>query len=529
MNSTHIYLNYNFGYKWFKRENIIVKGWIFDESGNSFQNEQLLDYFSGIDSTEKLKNVLSKANGHFAMILETPYCLIAATDRGRSFPLYFRTDKGFPEISDSGFSLIHQNDKGSYLNDFSLQEYLAAGHVTGNKTLLKNVSQLGAGELVIFSDRGVEISSYFQFLPDVNWSESFEKSVDQFVEILEKDYQNIIKALNGRTVVIPLSAGYDSRSIASMFKRLGYQNVICYSFGQDGSPEMTTSKKVAETLGYKWFFIETTPEIVRDFAESDEFLQYVDFAANASSFYIIQDFFAIRKIRKEGLIPADSIFMPGHSGDTLGGSNFLELFSGKESAEQMINKIIEHRFDLNKISKETIELIRENLVKQFNNSFDPSLWFDYWCMKEWNPKMFANGIRVYDFFGYNYLLPLWSKNLLSFFSNLPLEFRIGKELYEYSLETRIFEPLGVNLTPNRRKIFKNRISLYQKFKKFVKGILPQSYVYKNFRYDPINAKLYTTELYKNMKNKGVSLKYNGTNSVKAQWYVRYIEQKYRLS
>lgn len=521
------YLNYSYGYKWFEKDNVKVKGWIFDESGVSIQDENLADYFLGINSIEKLKSLLQKTNGHFAVVISNPERTFAVVDRGRSIPLYYRYDRGYPEISDSGFLLTDADLKNDDLNEFSLQEYLAAGHVTGNKTLLKNISQIGAGEIVELSGKEVKIATYFRFLPETKWTESFEKTVDRFLEILENDYRNIIKGLNGRTVVIPLSGGYDSRSIASMFKRLGYQNVICYSFGQNGSPEMTTSKKIADTLGYKWFFIETTPEIVKGFAVSDDFIKYVDFAANVSSFYIIQDFFAVRKIRNEKLVPDDAVFMPGHSGDTLGGSNFLELISGRESDSEMMDKIINHRFDLNKISSKTLDLIRKIIVLQFDKSYNPAIWFDYWCQKEWNPKMFANGVRSYEFFGYKFLLPLWGKNLLEFFSNLPLEYRMSKELYEFTLETRIYEPLGVNFTPERRKNFKHSIPISQQIKNYIKGLLPQSFVYRNFRYDPINAKLYTQELRNNMEGKGVKINYNGTNSVKAQWYVRYLELKVR--
>lgn len=525
MLKTSIKLSYNYGFKWFEKDNVRVKGCVIDDSGKSHQNENLADYFLGINTIEGLKKLLAKTTGHFAAIISSSEFLIAVTDRGRSIPLYFRKDRGIVEISDSGFNLVDKQNLESEYDQYSFQEYLAAGHVTQNKTLLKNVCQLGAGEIVYFTNEKVDIVSYYQFLPDNKNMDFFEKSVDRFVEILEGDYQNLINALNGRAVVIPLSGGYDSRSIASMFRRLGYKNVICYSFGQNGSPEMITSRKVAETLGYRWFFIETTPEMVKGFTESEEFLRYVDFAANVGSFYIIQDFFAVRKMRREGLVPDNAVFMPGHSGDTLGGSNFLELFSGQENKTEMIKKLIKYRYDLNGVSKSFLKSAYQKIEGQCNNDYMPALWFDYWCMKEWNPKMFANGVRVYEFFGYCYWLPLWGKNPLSFFANLPIEFRIRKELYEFTLETRIFDPLGVNFSPERRLLFSHKVSFTQRIKNFIKKMLPKSYIYRKYRYDPINAKFYTQEMYESMRLKGVRINYNGTNSVKAQWYIRFLEQK----
>ncbi len=520
-----INLGYNYGYKWFEKKNVKAKGWVINDSGKSYRDESLTDYFLGINSVDDLKLLLTKTTGHFAVIINAPNSLIAVTDRGRSVPLYFRNDRGKIEISDSGFSLIDNQKIKFEFDAYSFQEYLAAGHVTQNRTLLKNVSQLGASEIACFTNDKVDIFTYFEFLPEFFNNDSFETSVNKFIDVLEMDYKTLINALGGRTVVIPLSAGYDSRSIASMFKRLGYQNVVCYSFGQDGSPEMKTSQAVAKALGYRWLFIETTPDIIKGFTESDEFIRYVDFAANASSFYIIQDFFAVRKMRNERLIPDDSVFMPGHSGDTLGGSNFLELFSGNESMDEMLTKLIKYRYDLNKVSDEFLKLARQRIVNQYNSNFKPAIWFDYWCMKEWNPKMFANGVRVYEFFGYKYWLPLWGKNPLTFFANLPFEFRLSKELYEFTLETRIFEPLGVNFSPERRSLMSHSLSISQRVKSFIKCLLPKCYIYRNFRYDPINAKLYTCEMYESMRRKGFKINYIGTNAVKAQWYICFLKNK----
>jgi len=525
MLNTAIELKYNYGFKWFEKNHVKVKGWVIDYSGKSYKDSDLVDYFSNIKTLLELKELLLRTTGHFAAILVFDDFLIAAADRGRSIPLYFRKDRSKVEISDSGFCLLENTVEGLEFDPDSFKEYLAAGHVTQNKTLLRNVSQLGAGEIAYCTKDSTEIISYFDFLPHKHIHESFDLSVVRLVETLDSDYKNLISALNGRTVVIPLSGGYDSRSIASMFKRHGYQNVICYSFGQDNSPEMITSKRVAESLEFKWLFIETTPDIVKGFVESDVFLQYVDYAANASSFYIIQDFFAVKKMRDENLVPRDSVFMPGHSGDTLGGSNFLELFSGQENGSEMILKLIKHRYDLNKVSRKFLSLVRNNLESQYNSAFQPAIWFDYWCMKEWNPKMFANGVRVYEYFGYTYWLPLWGKNPLLFFANLPLEKRLGKELYEYTLENKIFEPLGVNFSPNRRLQYSHTTSMFQRLKNIVKKMLPKRFIYSNLTNDYINAKLYTLEMYNNMKSTGKKINYIGTNSVKVQWYIRYLESK----
>lgn len=522
MQDASIKLIYNYGYRWFNHSNVYAKGWAIDQNGKSYIDSDIAKYFSAVKSNDDFKELLLKTNGHFAVILKLESLLLIAVDRGRSIPLYFSNDKGIIKISDSGFSILEEDLSESKYDAYAFDEYLAAGHVTGNRTLLNGVKQLGAGEMACLSNNGIEIFPYFEFLPSKRIDGSFEVIQQRLIDILDNDYKALINELNGRTVVIPLSGGYDSRSIVTMFKRQGYQNVICYSFGKANNPDTLVSKRVADALGYKWLFIETTADLVDGFVNSDDFIKYVDFAANVSSFYIIQDYFAVKKMRAEGLVPDDAVFMPGHSGDTLGGSNFLELFSGSENKQEMIDKLIAYRFNLNEVSNTFIRTVRERLSEQYDVKSTPAEWFDYWCMKEWNPKMFANGVRVYDYFGYQYFLPLWSKNLLEFFSNIPFELRLQKELYENTLETKLFEPFKVNFSLNRRFDYSNSVSFYQKIKNVVKGCLPSHILYIKFLKDFVNSKLYTQEMYKDMKSKGVRIRYIGTNAVKIQWYVQYL-------
>ena len=184
MNSHRIDLSFSYGYKWFGNETIRVKGWIIDENGKSVRDTELIAYFQGIDSTNAMKELLAKTGGHFAVVITTDNGLIAAVDRGRSIPLYYRTDRGVTEIADSGF-LLSTNPADDKLNEFACLEYLAAGHVTGNKTLINSVFQIGAGEIASFNDQEVLLETYFNYLPTSNRNETFSALSEEFLNILE--------------------------------------------------------------------------------------------------------------------------------------------------------------------------------------------------------------------------------------------------------------------------------------------------------------------------------------------------------
>ena len=74
------------------------------------------------------------------------------------------------------------------------------------------------------------LKKYFTFLP----FENKKLSYSYYTEELSKQIKNIIKKIkvsDGKTIIIPLSAGLNSRLIASGLKHFNYNNVKCFSYG----------------------------------------------------------------------------------------------------------------------------------------------------------------------------------------------------------------------------------------------------------------------------------------------------------
>ena len=86
-----------------------------------------------------------------------------------------------------------------------------------------------------------------------------------------------MKALDGRTAVIPLSGGADSRMVVSMLKNQGYEKVICYTYGKPGNRESEMSKAVAEEYGYEWHIIPHSAEEIAKLRNDPETEQYSDY------------------------------------------------------------------------------------------------------------------------------------------------------------------------------------------------------------------------------------------------------------
>jgi hypothetical protein len=67
-------------------------------------------------------------------------------------------------------------------------------------------------------------------------------------------------------------------------------------------------------------------------------------------------------------------------------------------------------------------------------------------MSERQAKFICNSVRVYDFFGYDWRLPLFDLELLDFWSRIPVEMRVRRRLYFEYVDR--YQKLPV-LLPNR--------------------------------------------------------------------------------
>ena len=158
------------------------------------------------------------------------------------------------------------------LDNVNSDEFLSIGFVAGEETLLQDIFQVQAGEYLIFDDNKLKKEFYFDYLTKKISTKSFDELKSEFLDILRDSIQRIIKLANGRHIVLPLSGGYDSRLIASLLKQANYQNVTCFTYGKKNSPEVIISKKVANELGFKWFFVEYNEQSINQ-----------DFPTNCSS------------------------------------------------------------------------------------------------------------------------------------------------------------------------------------------------------------------------------------------------------
>jgi len=409
-----------------------------------------LVHIEDVSQEKELGKLLEELNGNFAIVAETETRIFCAVDRLRKIPLFYIMTKDNFIVSDDAYYL---KDKiNPTLNEKNAAEYMVAGYVTGDETLFDGIKQIKNGEFLIYrkKDNLLKVSTYFRYLH----GSYYELPENKLIEILDHVFVNTFSRLiestikQGKKLIVPLSGGLDSRVIVAMLKRFGVNDVICISYGKKGNRESAISKKVAEALGYEWLFVEYTNQKWYECYNSIEADSYKLFAGNLSSLPHMQDFLALRELKRQGKLPKNSVFVPGHAADMLSGSHIPHYYldnSKKYDSEVFLVDSLKLHYNLWKWThaselEHTFEEKLKNSIYgiEINDNSTCASAVEFFDLSERQAKFIINSVRAYEFFGYEWRTPFWDTELIDFFLKVPLEFRIDQSLYIKYARDRLF-------------------------------------------------------------------------------------------
>src|SRR5699024_5693716 len=141
-------------------------------------------------------------------------------------------------------------------------------------------------------------------------------------------------------------------------------------------------------------------------------------------------------------------------------------------AERAARMIYNSSYNLSRISGRKDFYPR--LLREMESGYGPAyMRFEDWILRERQAKFIVNSACVYDFFGYEYRMPLWDTRLLEFFRQVPLELKNFKYLYDEVLRSSFAKAnldFENELQPTVREI------QLQSIKERVKGLLPAKVV-----------------------------------------------------
>ena len=321
--------------------------------------------------------------------------------------------------------------------------------------------------------------------------------------VLEDSFQRFIKTISEKQIAIPLSGGYDSRLIACLCKKYGLQNVICYTYGDRNSLEVSISEKVAKSLGFPWYYVEYTEDKIESFWNSLELQKYCFFSMNLNTLSHVQDFIAFRELRQKGIISEYSIIVPGHSGDIFAGSHIpYSRLDQNVSAAQLI---LEKYYNLNPLKDLYWKQVKKEsgLLTDWECKNDKDTVCDKlnnWNIRNRQSNFIINAVRVYEYFGNDWRLPLWDDDYAAFW--LSLEWENRTYWYDKFMFDHYFIPQQVDFykSANKQHQYAVKLKLPYDLKTKIKFFLCDRFNFFRKRYDPNNSNLVLKVLLEKMKN-----------------------------
>jgi len=416
-----------------------------------------------------LINYILNLNGFYAFIIVASDNIYLVADAVRSIPIFYSYNSSELIITDDPYEYFKEI-KANDIDNKNLLELLISGIVTGNKTVIKGLYQVEAGQIVDINllNQDIKVFNYKYLFPENNNDEidliKYYKKLD---ETLEKVFLRVKKISNGKIILLPLSGGLDSRLIALWLKIKGIKNVICFCYGSNNSPEKDVSNIVAKSLGYEWIFVEYSKEKIRELNSNELFNSYLLYSHKYSSLPNIQDFVACNEISKI-ISKNDVLYMPGHTGNFVAGSEIPFNLINKRDFSESAKTIFKRYFSLFNLN--SINYVYKNLcldpiktkyefIKNIENSLSKAICgkekenyenlsvslFEYWSWREHHAKFIVNWIRVAEYFGFEWYMPLWDWDYVQLWEGMPLGLRKNRFLLRCYINY-IQDRLGIKLS-----------------------------------------------------------------------------------
>ena len=437
---------------------ILKTSLLFDETKNwkRFQNTDCELWIKGIPRNKKINDIISELfyldnidlilehiktfKGFFSFIYKDEKKTIIVSDRIRSTPVYYKFSE-YVSISNDYKKLVSEDKLVDNLRDDAVLEIKMGGFTIGDKTIISDIYSTLAGQCIIFLNKKVKKFFYFKYLTTVDRSLNKKHLIEELSEITKKTFQNTLNKIGDRQILIPLSAGNDSRLVASLFKELGAKNVLCFSYGRIGNFEARFAKQIAEKLNYKWIFLPNIYSEERKFYKSKIFSEYLDFSDSLTSVPYFQGLSTNYRLKKMKIIEKDAVFINGNSGDFISGGHIYGLNNfdpyNKVKLDNLIEIYIKKHFSLwgNLGSNINIDLLKLavfnllNTIEEKINNDNFHLCYEYMELIDRQSKYVVSGQLTYEFFNYDWELPLWADEYLYFWRKVPREFKMQQSLY----------------------------------------------------------------------------------------------------
>ena len=355
---------------------------------------------------------------------------VLKSDVIRSVPILYQLKDDVLTVSDQPHCM---NSDGIGMDQ--LLEFIATGYVFGPETVYNGISAIQSSEIVYYLEGKLSANRYFRYLYNdmpLFTSDSDRVSVTAELDrILTAVFNDCAASLSGGSrIVVPLSGGHDSRIVVNYLYKLGYRNVICYSYGLPGNLQSEISRKLAMALGYEWHFVEYNEASWLRMHENGTVDHFIKSSNRGISTPHLQDFLAVMELKEKGVLRADDLFMPGHGLDYLAGFELSEEDFRCKSGQDAISLVLKNCVDIQALNREQVAELYNRVSGVYNYSdIPPDQFQEYFFWQEDEAKFIINSVDVYRHAGFSYSLPFFDMRLIRFWLSVSRDIKMGRKLF----------------------------------------------------------------------------------------------------
>jgi len=419
---------------------------------------------SMLDDASDIETVLQRANGFFAAVVFRDDDVHLCTDRIASHSLFYGQMSDNAYFSDNAAWVRERVGDESY-DPVSEVEYLTSGYVTGRDTLSPNVSQLLSGEHIKITDEPtVTRSRWFNFPetrdPDQQTGTASSRLLENssyesetgLLEALDQTYVNayerLIEYADGRPIVVSLSAGHDSRLNLLMLSRLDYDNLIALTYAEKDK-ETTICKRIVDDLGAQWIYAGETHEQWFEWYNSSKYEQFQKESGFLHRIPSLGTVMGVKTAHEADILPDNAVFVTGDGVISTGEHIMAPVAEAEEiTANEVYERIASTHYKFWDWNDDVADALQNRVESGLGDAKietpeDAIQALERWDWQERQSK-FIPRYYVYEFWDYDWWLPLWDAEVVNFWQHLPLAKKFDKQIHRNYVELLHREVADVN-------------------------------------------------------------------------------------